>query len=252
MRMAYSQAGCCRRTKMEMSGPDNPAPGEKLSDVPFVIGVVGHRDPLPAQVPDIRLAVQSMLRRLQACSGVRLQLLCAVADGIDLLAADVAMDLGIQIVALLTFPEDICRGDLLSDEARDQFDRVMSIASRQEVPLPDGVTRESFGANSPARDLQYQRAALQLARQCALLLAVWDGKPTRHAAGSARVIEYRERNSKDLVFEVRCARASDTAFSAGAPPPIHVMGYRGASTGFDSNRDAFEVPEALRRALQGR
>jgi len=239
-----------------------------LYQVPFVIGVVGHRDLVPAQVPAIRDAAQAQLVRLQqSAPDLRLQLLCAVADGADLLVAEVAMALGIEIVALLTFPEDICRSDLTSDEARAQFDRVMQKAQRLEVPLPEGVTRESLAGNGPERDQQYQRAALLLARYCSLLVAVWDGKPTPHAAGSARVIEFRQRglqssqepdaetddallgaSDNDLLFDIRCARATAAVASGEAVPDIDVRGYSGA--GVETGADRFAVPAGLQKLLQ--
>jgi len=237
-----------------------------LYEIPFVVGVVGHRDLLPGQLPALRQAIESLLRPLQDSSpALRIQLLCAVADGADLLAAEIALDLGIEVLALLTFPEDICRGDLMSDEARAQFDRVMRHAQRLEVPLPEGVTREML-QDGGQRDLQYQRAALLLARYCSLLVAVWDGKPTAHAAGSARVIEFRQRglrtsqqpdtetddallgaSDNDLLFEIRCARASDPV-AAGSTPAIEVRGYSGG--GVEPAADTFAVPPLLQRVLQ--
>ena len=254
------------RARLRPSGKNNKMESP-LYQVPFVIGVVGHRDLVPAQVPAIRDAARAQLVRLQqGAPDLRLQLLCAVADGADLLVAEVAMELGIEVVALLTFPEDICRGDLISDEARAQFDRVMQKAQRLEVPLPDGVTREDLAGNGPARDQQYQRAALLLARYCSLLVAVWDGKPTPHAAGSARVIEFRQRglqssqqpdaetddallgaSDNDLLFEIRCARAS-LAGASGAAPDIDVRGYSGA--GVEPSDDLYAVPAGLQRILQ--
>ena len=90
----------------------------QLYEVPFVVGITGHRDLPPAQLPMIRATVESLLRRLrEANPQVQLQVLCSMADGADLLVAEVAQALGIEVLALLTFPEDICRSDLLSDDA---------------------------------------------------------------------------------------------------------------------------------------
>jgi hypothetical protein len=212
----------------------------------YLVGVTGHRDLLPEQVPAIRKALAELLRPLPATRpGGRVQLLCSMADGADLLAADVALDLGIEVVALLTFPEDVCRADLLSDEARRIFDRVMPVATRLELPLPRGVTREALGESGPIRDWLYRQAAVVLARHCSLVVAIWDGKPTTYAAGSARVVDFRRglapplevtpvprdiilnSHAGDLLFEIRCARSSDPA-AVAAPPPIQVLGFSGS------------------------
>lgn len=217
--------------------------GQMQKPANFMVGVTGHRDLLPEQVPAIRTALAELLRELpRRHPGVNIQLLCSMADGADLLAADVALDLGVEVVALLTFPEDVCRADLLSDEARRMFDRVMPVATRLELPLPQGVTRESLGKSGPMRDWLYRQAAVLLARCCALVVAIWDGKPTTFAAGSARVVDFRRGLAPPLevvpvprgmvrdmtgnraLYEIRCARSSDP-LAAAAPPPIQVLGF---------------------------
>ena len=149
------------------------------------------------------------------------------------------------MLALLTFPEDVCRADLLSDHARAMFDHVMTRAERLELPLPPELTREILLASpsGPGRDRQYQFAGLLLARYCSLLVALWDGKPTAFVAGSARVVEFRQLGSRqqgdaghtdvlldaadnDLMFEIRCARESDAA-AVAAQPPIDIRGFSG-------------------------
>ena len=238
-----------------------------LYEVPFVVGVTGHRDLLPDQVPVIRAAIRSLFEQLTAAHpGVRIQLLCSMADGADLLAAQVALDLGLGVLALLTFPEDICRADLLSEEARESFDFVMTRAERLELPLAAGVTRESLADGSRARDRQYQHAALLLARYCSLLLAIWDGKPTTHVAGSARVVDFRRRglrlsdghdlspadvllsaSDNDLLFDIRCGRA--TAAAGSTPAEVTIPGFSGAEVTPSPGRGTFELPLSLQRLL---
>ncbi len=234
-----------------------------------MVGVAGHRDPLPAQIPAIRAAVAALFRQLiDAHPAVRIQLICPMADGADLLVADVALDMGIDILALLTFPEDICRADLHQDSARAVFDRVLARAERLELPLAPGVTRESLEHGSPDRDRQYQRAALVLATYCSLLIAIWDGRPTAHAAGTARVVEFRQRGIRlsheqdleqpdlllgardnDLIYDIRCARSSDPVATAGPVPPLDVRGFVGAEFGLPPQHSTHHLPPKLRGLL---
>lgn len=228
----------------------------QLYEVPFVVGITGHRDLPPAQLPMIRATVESLLRRLrEANPQVQLQVLCSMADGADLLVAEVAQALGIEVLALLTFPEDVCRSDLLSDDARAAFDRVMLRAERLLLPLLPGVTHELLQADSAqateARDRQYQRAALLQARYCSLLIAIWDGRPTAHVAGSARVVEYRRRglriaSDNDLVFEIRCSRTSNATAVQDASG-VRVLGFSGSDV--QPADDPLEVPRSLRALL---
>ncbi|MEO8315951.1 MAG: hypothetical protein ABI645_14310 [Pseudomonadota bacterium] len=239
---------------------------ENLYRIPFVVGITGHRDPLPSQVPAIHAALVSLLQRLKdAHPDVRIQVLCSMADGADLLIAEVALELGIEVLALLTFPEDVCRSDLLSDAARHAFDHVIQVAERLELPVSPALASElqQGSAMGPERDRQYQRAGLLLSRYCSLLIAIWDGKPTTHVAGSARVVEFRRHGSRqqgegqldvlldsadnDLLFEIHCARASDPV-AAAAQPPIAISGYSGEEVDATSG-DVFEVPAVLRQQL---
>ena len=228
------------------------AVAQNLYEIPFVVGITGHRDLPPAQLPVIRGAVESLLRSLlQANPDARIQVLCSMADGADLLVAEVAQGLGIDVLALLTFPEDICRSDLQDDAARATFDRVMSRAERLEMPLLPGVTRESLGAGGAERDQQYLRAALVQARYCSLLIAIWDGKPTTHVAGSARVVELRRRglqlaSDNDLMYEIRCTRITDVAAAHDAAA-VQVRGFSGGEV--EDAFDALELPRRLREML---
>jgi hypothetical protein len=238
--------------------------GAELYRIPFVVGVTGHRDPLPSQVLPIRAALVTLLQRLKETQpGVRIQVLCSMADGADLLIAEVALELDLDVLALLTFPEDVCRSDLLSEAARTSFDRVMTRAQRLELPMPPGLTREKLLASTsgPERDRQYHRAGLLLARFCSLLIAIWDGKPTAHVAGSARVVEFRRHGSReqgttdvllesadnDLLFEIHCARASDPA-AVAAQPAISIPGFSGEEVD-ETDRDTFALPAVLQRLL---
>ncbi len=244
--------------------PASAAQDLSLYEVPFVVGITGHRDLPPSQLPAIRTTLATLFRQLCAAhSGVRIQLLCSMADGADLLAAEVALELDLDVLALLTFPEDICRADLLSDEARASFDHVIARAERLELPLPAGTMREALGGTGPERDRQYQHAALLLARYCSLLVAIWDGKPTRHAAGSAKVVEFRQRGLRlsdghdlapsdvllsacdnDLLFEIRCGRTSDP----DSAQDISVPGFSGSEVGTPA-AGGFDLPQSLQHLL---
>ncbi len=84
--------------------------------IPLLVGVVGHRDLVPDEVPAIRAAVEELLRTIRdAEPDVPVKLLTAQAEGADLLAAEVARVLGIGIVAMLPHPEAQCRADAIEE-----------------------------------------------------------------------------------------------------------------------------------------
>ena len=203
--------------------------------IPFLVGVAGHRDLLPAEVPAIRAAVDELLRALRAAApDVQIVLLSSLAEGADLLAADVACDLGLGVMALLPYSALRCRADLESDEARAIFDRTLARAERLELPLPAGVSEQNLSDDSGARDRQFRSAGAVVARYSSLLIAIWDGQETDHAAGTARVVDYRRRGlpseevpqlqrsdlllgaaDNDLCYEIRCSRRRAAAGGNG-------------------------------------
>ena len=214
-----------------MSNEGPAANNAEQFKIPFLVGVTGHRDLLPVEVPAIRAAVEELLRALCAAAPeVQIVVLSSMAEGADLLVADVACELGLQLMALLPYSAARCRADLVSDAGRASFDRVLVNAERLELPLPDGVSEQTLASDSGVRDRQYQSAGAVVARYSSLLIAIWDGQETEHAAGTARVVDYRRRGvsgddlprpprldlllgaaDNDLSYEIRCSRLRPAA-----------------------------------------
>ncbi len=231
---------------------DTAAPDSlETYEIPLLVGVVGHRDLLVEQLPDLRAAVTQVLESLKAAEpGVRIKLLSSMADGADLLAADAASQLGIDVIALLPFSHAQCRADLETDSARARFDEIMSRAERLELSTPEGSTSKDFKDDPALREQQFVRAGVILARYSAVLIAIWDGQDTAHAAGTARVVDFRRGEAasgdsvrgygldplllgrdNDLTYEIRCSRRS-TARAGETPPGVRVLGFAGRGTSY--------------------
>lgn len=225
--------------------PHNVAMTNDYLQIPFLIGAVGHRDLVDSELPAIRDLVAKLLREIrERYADARPTLLCSMAEGADLLIAEVALELGIAIVAMLPFPADVCRADLTSALDRDRFDRICARAEVLELPAPAGASNTAVSESHQLRDQQFQLAGNLLARDSALLIAIWDGKATTHHAGTARVVAHRRRGvsddadmaaprpaplmaqDNDLIYEIRCSRrgaaasasvAATTAAATAAP-----------------------------------
>ena len=214
--------------------PDKTA---NLFKIPFLVGVVGHRDLLTEELPAIRAAVDQLLRTLRdAQPDVAIQLLSPMADGADLLVADVASALGLNVIALLPYSATQCRADLDNDASRAVFDRIMQRAEVLEIPLPATVDKSSVTSAGELRDQQFLRAGVLVARSSSLLITIWDGRDTGLPAGTARVVDSRLRGlppgddssaavglllsagDNDWIYDIRCSRRSAKADpgSAGA------------------------------------
>jgi hypothetical protein len=228
--------------------------------IPFLLGIVGHRDLVPDEIPVIRSAVTKLLTGLRdQHPDVPLRLLCSMAAGADLLVADVAAELGIDIIALLPYARRLCRQDLDAEADRLNFDRLCALSDVVELNLPDDAKAGDIEREGELRDRQLQRAGSLIARYSGLMIAIWNGAATDHRAGTARAIQFRRMGVMpsdelvvsprdvllspqvdDLNFEIRCSRVS-----APHPAGVTVLGF----TGGDS-QGGEDYPERLRTTLQ--
>lgn len=156
---------------------------ELTAAVPLVIGVTGHRDLVDSEVPAIRERVRAFLQGLRA-SWPHTPLIVAsqLAEGADLLVAEEALALGLELVFVQPLPLADYRAQMSDDAARARFDKLRA-ASR----VLDLAAEEA----SYDRDTLYATAGDFLARYCYILLALWDGKPATSPGGTAAVVNYR-------------------------------------------------------------
>ena len=151
--------------------------------IPLVIGVTGHRDLVEDEVPAIREQVRTYLSGLRArWPATPLIVASQLAEGADLLVAEEAQALGLELVFLLPLPLDDYRAQFSDGAALQRFEALR------------GVSRVVDLATDPPphdRDALYELAGDFLARYSFILLALWDGKPAASPGGTAAVVNFR-------------------------------------------------------------
>ena len=165
--------------------------------VPFVlcVGVTGHRaDVLPeGSVPVLRERVRDVLQRIEESgrelfAGERdvfadfqpkLRFVSPVADGADQIAAEVALELGWDLQAILPFERSAYRASLASEAARERFDALIDrVDCLLELP------------GDPDHGLDaYVMTGRATVAHCDILIAVWDGLPPRGRGGTGEVVQ---------------------------------------------------------------
>lgn len=173
------------------------ANGNHPPRVPFTlcVGVTGHRlealpaDSLPRLSARIREALQLLVQCAErvradgdncfAADRSRHLFVSPLAHGADQIAAEVALDLGFSLNAVLPFAREDYRRDLNSNGEAARFDALVdSAASLLELP---GV---------PGRELEaYVMAGRATVAHCDVLVAVWDGLAARGRGGTAEVVQ---------------------------------------------------------------
>lgn len=194
--------------------------------VPLVVGVTGHRDLLPGEVPELRRRTREFLAGLRAQHpDLPLVVMSPLAEGADRMVAEEARALGIPLVVPLPFPAELYEQDFRAPGSVRQFRELCADAEVVELPLLPGDTPESIADYGPRRDAHYARLGIYLCAHCHILLAVWDGKPSDKLGGTAQVVRFHHwdempgfverrdsslqilaEDESDLVYHLVCSR----------------------------------------------
>ena len=173
-----------------------PAASPAVGPLPLVIGVTGHRDIRPEDVPFLEGIVRATFVDIRdKCPHTPLVLLSPLAEGGDRLTARVAVDMGIRLVVPLPLPKDAYLQDFATPESRAEFERLFACAeSVIDMPLVEGNTPESIREYGPHRNRQYAMVGAYIARHSQLFIALWDGVEPEAGAkegGTADIVRFR-------------------------------------------------------------
>ena len=102
-----------------------------------------------------------------------------LADGVDQIAAEVALELGYSLQVVLPFSRAEYRQDFVRDGAAERFDALIARADTV-LELPGARDQESEA---------YMMAGRATVAHCDVLIAVWDGLAARGRGGTAEVVQ---------------------------------------------------------------
>ena len=189
----------------------------------LTIGVTGHRDLLADELPAIRKKVRDFFLKLKSdFPDLEPQLITPLAEGSDRLVADVALELGYELIVPLPMSQADYEEDFSSPEAIEAFRnslkkaRVIFLRTLQKDPGTSPTHEE--------RTRQYAQMGIFISNHSHVLLALWDGKPSLEVGGTASVVNYHltavmpgfsvaedspnllADNENDLVYHIVCSR----------------------------------------------
>ena len=222
--------------------------------IPFVIGVTGHRDLRPDDVPALETAVRRVFDELRdSMKSTPLMLLSGLAEGADQLVARVALSCGVQLGAVLPMPAPLYRSTL-DEPAREPFDALAAQASVViDLPLGDAA-EEQLAESADARAARYEALAVFLATHCHALIALWDGVPSEKKGGTAQVVRYmlegppgtaEEEPLAGPFYHIQTARLSHATAPAGGAPEARLR----TSLDDKNDEDAIKDFEVMMRRL---
>jgi len=197
---------------------------------PLVIGVTGHRDLVPVEVDQLKSSVAGFIAELQQrFPNTPIQVMTALAEGADRLAAHVALDAGTNVQAVLPMPAEIYKEDFDSSASKADFE---ALCERCDVlALPISATElDALEPSGPNRNLRYANAGMYISSHCHILLAIWDGVQSDKAGGTSQIVYFQHydrlpglaenvpRSSlfltddeSDLVYHILCSRRKSSS-----------------------------------------
>jgi hypothetical protein len=244
------------------------APGPRLPGdlVPLVVGVTGHRDLVPGEIPRLRERAREFLTGLQRDHpDLPVVVMSPLAEGADRMVAEEARALGLPLIVPLPLPRDLYEQDFASPESLAQFRALCTGAEVVELPLLPGDTTESVSDYGPRRDAHYARLGIYLCAHCHVLLAIWDGKASDKLGGTAQVVHFHHwdempgfvgrsesspqilaEDESDLVYHLVCARDRQDGGPAKGLESLEGFWF----TTYAERPRSHELPEAYRRVFQ--
>lgn len=157
----------------------------RVNSIPIIIGVTGHRDLHPEQIPQIKEIARNQLLYLAAqYNHSPLVMLNSLAEGADQLCAEIALDLGIPLIAPIPLTMEDYATDFSSHARADFLDQCSKAAELFVVsPIEETKTIN--------RHFSYRQAGIYIAKNCHILLALWDGStPEPDGCGTAEVVDF--------------------------------------------------------------
>ncbi|MBO5544844.1 MAG: hypothetical protein J5949_09470 [Oscillospiraceae bacterium] len=213
--------------------------------IPIVIGVTGHREIREQDLPAIRRAVKAELKKLQTrYPHSPLLMLSSLAQGGDLLCADISEELGIPLAAILPREQKDYQQDFSPDAAA-RFSHHCSRAGQVFVaPCIEEIPEAGI-----SRDYQFRQSGIYVSTHCHILLALWDGHPGTHGCGTGDAVDFvlngsykpvsgavLRSGSNEAVIHIFTPRSDAPEEAAGT---VHILGNQDAVQDILHRTDAF-------------
>jgi hypothetical protein len=167
-----------------------------------MVGVSGHRDLQPADLPGLRDSVTSFVRQLkEQLPDTQVRLIVGMAEGADLLVAETAVALNIGVEAVLPMPLEHYAADFDPSTFKCLKELLAHpCVSCVELSAPPGCESTTTPLSAARRDAMYVNLTDALIRRSSLLLALWDGRvSTLHGGTADTVMRYLGLRTDELV-----------------------------------------------------
>lgn len=196
---------------------------EQNKKIPVIIGETGHRNIVEEDKPLLKAQIIESLKSIQLlCKGkdngedTPIIMLNAFAQGSDMLCAEAAFELGIDVYAVLPCPKERYIESFDNEVDKVKFFEYIDRAKRLII-APDIEKNKSWlkdKAKISDSSYEYRQLGIYMAEHCHIMLALWDGQPpkTQYGCGTVEVIEFALKHKfLDGTHLFRPGNINDTA-----------------------------------------
>ncbi|PZR75694.1 MAG: hypothetical protein DLM73_04735 [Chthoniobacterales bacterium] len=150
----------------------------------LTFGISGHRDLLPAKIPELREQIRLVFSRFRAAyPRIVFELLSPLAEGADRLAADVGLSLESKLLVPMPMPQQEYERDFTTPASLAEFHRLLSAAESHWVVE---------GSSGQTRSDRYAAVGDYIARHSHIFILLWDGQDNGKLGGTAWVKQRRD------------------------------------------------------------
>ena len=151
-------------------------------EIPIVIGVSAHRNPADGSEPFIKERVKAVIEEIKSiCPHSPIVIMTALAQGGDIICAEVGQEMGVNIAQILPFEESIFfNSEDFTPEWMERYRKVKEKIKEQSIfnePFiaPDVEGKEILDLQSKRRYL-FRQQTIFVATHCHFLLSLWNGE----------------------------------------------------------------------------
>ena len=202
-------------------------PALRMDRVPLIVGVTGHRDLAPADEPPLRDALRAVLDDIaRGMPHTQIAVLAVLRRGAGLLAAEVALDAGLDVIGCVAGTPHTRARELAEPDAS-RFRAVQGRCSRLAVIAHEDS--DPGGASATASHIAFHSH---------ILIALWDGAAPGRLGATAAAVRLRETGIDPMpVYQIVTPQAQaarpPAAFSVVRRYPRRYSGDRRAQQNFD-------------------
>ncbi|KMN92417.1 hypothetical protein [Priestia aryabhattai] len=183
--------------------------------IPLVIGVTGHRDLRVQDKLKLKEGIKSFLKRLQSqYPNTPFIILSPLAEGADTLVAQAALELkegeNIKLIVPLPFEKDKYENTFTDGSSHKKvFEDLLDVADDYFVnPIYKKFLSDNGQYDDYSQDKYYAMLGNYIAKNCHILLALWNGVDNQEVGGTAHVVKSKlygntssETQSPPLTYE---------------------------------------------------